>query len=105
VNPAGGSEIPSRPEIGLGPGLTDRLLKPRADTTKVAAASPRWSCPLSTLTPATARDDATAFDLRYASRLMADAAAEGFTSEAALNSLRADAAIKLNAVARWIYGR
>jgi len=60
---------------------------------------------LSALTPVTAHDDATAFDLRYASRLMADAAAKGFTSEAALNSLRADAAIKLNAVARWIYGR
>jgi len=51
------------------------------------------------LTPAAVRDDATAFDLRYASRLMADAAAKGFTSEAALNSLRADAVIKLNAVA------
>ena len=29
--------------------------------------------PLSRLTPAAVRDDATAFDLRYASRLMADA--------------------------------
>jgi len=35
----------------------------------------RAQAALSTLTPATAHDDATAFDLRYASRLMADAAA------------------------------
>jgi len=52
---------------------------------------------LAALTPTTARDDAIAFALRHASRLMVDAAAKGFSSE--LNSLRADAAIKLNAVA------
>jgi len=59
---------------------------------------PKLVVPLSRLTPAAVRDDATAFDLRYASCLIADAAAKGFTSEAALNSLRADAVIKPNAV-------
>ncbi len=54
---------------------------------------------MSTLTPATARDDALAFDLRYASRLMTAAMAESASSEAALNVLRADALNALHAVA------
>jgi hypothetical protein len=52
---------------------------------------------LSTLTPATPRDDAIAFDLRCASRLMTTAAM-GASNEGALNSLRADALNALNAV-------
>jgi hypothetical protein len=54
---------------------------------------------LDALTPATPRDDAIAFDLRYASRLMSDAAAKGFSRDAALNNSRRDAAIALDAVA------
>jgi len=61
----------------------------------------RAQATLATLTPTTPRDDAIAFDLRYASRLMADDAARmgGFAGEATLNDLREDAAIKLNSVA------
>ena len=36
--------------------------------------------------------------LRYVSRLLADATAQGFSSDAALNKLRADASIALNHV-------
>jgi hypothetical protein len=54
---------------------------------------------LETLTPATARDDAIAFDLRYASRHLADARAKGVAREQALNMLRADALNALSAVA------
>ncbi len=54
---------------------------------------------LSTLTPATPRDDAIAFDLRYASRLMTAAMAKGVASEEAHNVLRADALNSLHAVA------
>ncbi len=50
-------------------------------------------------TPTTPRDDAIAFALRYAARLMADARARGASSEAALNVLRADALNALDAVA------
>jgi hypothetical protein len=52
---------------------------------------------LSTLTPTTPRDDAIAFDLRHASRVMS-AAAMGASNEGALNSLRADALNALSAV-------
>ncbi len=54
---------------------------------------------LSTLTPATPRDDAIAFDLRYASRLMTEAMAKGGAGEEAINRLRADALNALDAVA------
>jgi hypothetical protein len=54
---------------------------------------------LNTLTPATARDDAIAFDLRYASRHLAGAQAKSVSSEAALNVLRAAALNALSAVA------
>jgi len=54
---------------------------------------------LSTLTPATARDDAIAFDLRYASRHLAGAQAKSVSREAALNVLRAAALNALSAVA------
>ncbi|HXW28285.1 MAG TPA: hypothetical protein VEK55_02895 [Xanthobacteraceae bacterium] len=54
---------------------------------------------LRTLTPATARDDAIAFDLRYAARLMSDAAARDLLSEAVLNNFRRYAATALDAAA------
>jgi len=54
---------------------------------------------LSTLTPAAPRDDAIAFDLRYASRHLAGAQAKSVTIEAALNVLRAVALNALGAVA------
>jgi hypothetical protein len=53
---------------------------------------------LSTTTPATVRDDAIAFDLRYASRHLADARPKGIAGEAALNVLRAAALNALSAV-------
>jgi hypothetical protein len=43
----------------------------------------RAQATLSTLTPTTPRDDAIAFDLRYASRLMTEAMAKGVPSEKA----------------------
>jgi hypothetical protein len=54
---------------------------------------------LSTLSPSTARTEEIAFNLRYASRLATAASAQGFSSDAVLNSLRGDASIALNAVA------
>ena len=54
---------------------------------------------LSALTPSTARTDEIAFNLRYASRLVTAASAQGFSSDAALNNLRGDASIAFNAVA------
>jgi hypothetical protein len=54
---------------------------------------------LGTLTPATPRDDAIAFELRYASRHLAGAQAKSIPSEAALNVLRAAALNALSAVA------
>jgi hypothetical protein len=56
----------------------------------------RAQATLSTLTPAAPRDDAIAFDLRYASRHLAGAQVP---SEAALNVLRARALNTLSAVA------
>ncbi len=53
---------------------------------------------LSTLAPATPRDDALAFDLRYAVRHLAGAQAKSVSSEAALNVLRAAALNALSAV-------
>jgi hypothetical protein len=58
----------------------------------------RAQATLDILTPTTARDDAIAFDLRYASRLMT-AAAMGASNEGGLNRLRADASNALGAVA------
>ena len=57
------------------------------------------SAALDTLTPTTARDDAIAFDLRYASRLMTEAIAKGSSSGEALRFLRANASNALSAVA------
>jgi len=54
---------------------------------------------LATLTPTTPRDNAIAFDLRYASRHLAAAQAKSVSSEAALNVLRAAALNALSAVA------
>jgi len=54
---------------------------------------------LAALTPATARDDAIAFDLRYASQHLAGAQAKSVSREAALNVLRAAALNALSAVA------
>jgi hypothetical protein len=59
----------------------------------------RVQAALSTLTPATARDDATAFDLRYAARLVAEAVAKKVASEAPLNGLRVEALNALDAIA------
>jgi len=53
---------------------------------------------LGTLTSVTPRDNAIAFDLRYASRLMIEAMAKGVASEKALNVLRARASNALSAV-------
>jgi hypothetical protein len=54
---------------------------------------------LGTLTPATARDDATAFDLRYAARFMTEAMANRYSGERHLNALRASGSNALSAVA------
>ncbi len=54
---------------------------------------------LSTLTPATARDNATLSALRHASWLMTEAITKRFSSDAALNDLRHEALNKLSKVA------
>jgi hypothetical protein len=59
----------------------------------------RAQATLSTLPPTTPCDDAIAFDLWYASRLMTEAMAKGVPSEKALNELRARASNALSAVA------
>jgi hypothetical protein len=59
----------------------------------------RAQAALITLWPATPSDDAIAFDLRYASRLIAEAMAKKVASEAPLNVLRAAALNALSAVA------
>jgi hypothetical protein len=47
---------------------------------------------LSGLAPTTPHNDEIAFALRYASRLVTAGMTQGFSSEAALNDLRSDAA-------------
>jgi len=54
---------------------------------------------LSGLAPTSPRNDEIAFALRYAARLVTAGMAQGFSSDAALNDLRSDAATALNAVA------
>jgi len=49
----------------------------------------RRALALDTLTPATPRDDAIVFDLRYAASLLTDARAKGIGNEEALSVLRA----------------
>jgi hypothetical protein len=50
------------------------------------------------LTPTTGDPELIKSALRYVSRLLADPTAQGFSSDAALNNLRADASIALNHV-------
>jgi hypothetical protein len=59
---------------------------------------------LSTLAPGAARTDAIAFALQYAARLTTAASAQGFSSDAALNDMRGEAAIALNGVAGSLGG-
>lgn len=54
---------------------------------------------LSGLAPTTPHNEEIAFALRYASRLVTAGMAPGFSSDAALNDLRSDAATALSAVA------
>jgi hypothetical protein len=60
---------------------------------------------LSKMTPTTPHDDALAFDLRYAARLMSDAAAKGFSSDAVLNDFRRYAAKALDEAAACLLDR
>ena len=67
-----------------------------ADDERQAVAKAR--AVLDRLTPITSDTEMIKSGLRYVSRLLADATAQGFSSDAALNKLRADASIALNHV-------